>query len=199
MHARTLHVLHNARNQHVFAVANRVDLHLRAHQVMVHQHWVFVRRLHRAFHVVAQLLLVVHNFHRAATQHVTRAHHARVRHVRRRLHGVFRVRHAMPFRARNITAGQQLIEALAVLRTVNAVHTAAQNLDATFMQRPGQIDGRLPAKLHDDAQRLFLVQYVQHVFYSQRLKVQPVRRVKIRGHGFGVAVDDDGLKSEFLQ
>ena len=67
------------------------------------------------------------------------------------------------------------------------------------MQGGRQIDGRLSAELDDNAFRLFLVDDVEHIFRGQRFKIQSVGDIKVRGYGFRVVVDDDGLDAHFLE
>ena len=56
-----------------------------------------------------------------------------------------------------------------------------------------ELQRRLAAVLHDHADRLFLVDDLEHVFQRQRLEVQAVGGVVVGRHGLRVAVDHDGL------
>jgi hypothetical protein len=61
------------------------------------------------------------------------------------------------------------------------------------LQVERQLQRRLAAVLHDDADRLFLVDDLQHVFQRHRLEVEAVAGVVVGRHGLRVAVDHDGL------
>ena len=58
------------------------------------------------------------------------------------------------------------------------------------MEELGQLNGRLTAEGHDHAHGLFHLDDVHHVFLGKGLKVKPVGRVIVCGHGFRVIVDD---------
>ena len=78
VHAGLLDVLHDAADQHVLAVADRIDVHLDGDvEEPVEQHRAVVGHLHRVVHVGAQVVLVVDDFHGAAAEHVGRPHHQR--------------------------------------------------------------------------------------------------------------------------
>ena len=66
-------------------------------------------------------------------------------------------------------------------------------------KRHRQLERRLAAELHDHAVGLFPLDDVHHVFHGQRLEIELVRSIVIGAHGFGVAVDHDGLKAFFLE
>src|SRR3546814_10909744 len=73
--------------------------------------------------------------------------------------------------------------------------SGAEDRDAGLFQRLRELERRLAAELDDHpdqfALRLFDVQDFQHVLGRQRFEIEPVRRVVIGRHGFGVAVDHD--------
>ena len=78
MHAGLLDVLHDAADEHVLAVAHRIDVDLDGEiEKAVEQHRAVVRDLHRIGHVLAQIVLVEHHLHGAAAEHVARPHDQR--------------------------------------------------------------------------------------------------------------------------
>ena len=88
MHAGLLDVLHDAADQHVLAVAHRIDVDLDGEvEEAVEQHRAVVRDLDRLAHVLAQVVLVEHHLHGAAAEHVARPHHQREADLARQLHG----------------------------------------------------------------------------------------------------------------
>ena len=87
-----------------------------------------------------------------------------------------------------------MLKPLAVLGKVNGIGRGADDGNACRLQRPGQLQGRLPAVLDDDAVRFLHVHDLQHVFKRQRLEIEAVRGIEIGGHRLRVAVDHDGLE-----
>ena len=76
MHPGLLDVLHDGADQHAFAVADRVHVHLRGvGEEPVEQHRRVVRDLDRLAHVALEVLLLVHDLHRAPAEDVARTHH----------------------------------------------------------------------------------------------------------------------------
>ena len=63
-------------------------------------------------------------------------------------------------------------------------------------QAVGEVQRGLAAKLHDDAEQILvlLLADVEHVFEGERLEVELVTGVVVRGDGLGVGVDHDGLE-----
>ena len=92
---------------------------------------------------------------------------------------------------------QQVLKAFAVFGQINRVGRGAKDRNAFFVQRIGQFQRGLAAKLHDHAVQgaVFLLdpQDFQHMFKRQRFEIQPVRGVIIGGNRFRVAVDHDGF------
>ncbi len=98
---------------------------------------------------------------------------------------------------------EQLLEAPAVLGEVDGIGRGAEDRDAGFLERRGELQRRLAAELHDDAQQpalaLLDAHQLDHVLGGQRLEIEPVRGVVIGRHGLRVAVDHDGLEAGLLE
>ncbi len=78
MHAGLFDVFHDAADQHVLAVADRIDVHLDGQiQKAIQQHRAVIRHLHGVDHVLAQVILVEHHLHCPAAQDVARPNHQR--------------------------------------------------------------------------------------------------------------------------
>ena len=75
----------------------------------------------------------------------------------------------------------------------------ADDRHARGRKRPGQVQRRLPAKLHDHSVGLHPVADVQHVLGRQRLEEQQVAGVVIGTDRFGVRVDHDRLDAHLAQ
>ena len=94
---------------------------------------------------------------------------------------------------------QKRIKFFPVLGSVDVCQLCAQNREPGRLHVFGQLDGRLPAKLHHHAVGLLHIQHIEHLFGGQRLKIQPIGSVKVRRYGFRVVVDDHGVVARFFQ
>jgi len=94
---------------------------------------------------------------------------------------------------------QEFLEPLAVFGDVDGFGAGADDGYAVGFQRTRKLQGRLATVLDDHAERLFLVDDLQHVFERERLKIEAIRRVVVGGHRLRVAVDHDGLKAVLAQ
>ncbi len=70
---------------------------------------------------------------------------------------------------------------------------------AQIIERFRQLNGGLPAELHDCAVGLFHFDNVGDVFGGQRFKIQLVGNIEVRGNGFGVVVDNNRLTARFFE
>ena len=133
MHARLLDVLHDAADHDIRAVADRIDVDLdRIVQEAVEQHRRIVRHLDRFAHVALEIALVVDDFHRAAAEHVRRAHHQRIADRFGRLHRLFLGARGAVRRLLQLQPVQQLLEALAILGHVDHVGRRADDRHAVL-------------------------------------------------------------------
>ena len=142
---------------------------------------------------------MVHHLHAPASQHIGGAHHHRITDAvgdfQRLLHrgGHSRLGHGNP----------QLVhhgpEQISVLRQIYDLRRCPQNAHAVFLQLRRQIQRRLSPELGNDAHGFFLPIDTEHILQSQRLKIQFVGGIVIRGHRLRITVDDDGLKAQLLQ
>ena len=67
------------------------------------------------------------------------------------------------------------------------------------VERLRECDGGLPAEGDHDADGLLDVDDLQHVLGRERLEIQPVGGVVVRGDGLGVVVDDDDVVAHGLE
>ena len=200
MDARTLDVFHHTRNEEVLAVADGVHLALGAHQVFVHQHR--VRHIHMAGddgHVFPHIVLIVGDDHILSAQHVGRTQQHRVAQLCAGGQCLLTGEHRVALRARNAALFQQRVETLPVLRLVDGVRTGAQNLHTQLCQVFCQLDGRLAAELHHTGPWLFRGDDMLHAFFRERVEIQTVAGIEVRGDGLGVVVDDDSLAAVAFQ
>ena len=141
----------------------------------------------------------MHHFHRAATQHVARAHHQRIADLARMGQGFLGAACGAVRRLLQAEGIDQLLEALAVFGEVDRIRRGADDRHAVGFQRLRQLERRLAAVLHDHADRLLELDDLQHVFQRERLEVQAVGGVVVGRDGFRVAIDHDGLEPVFAQ
>ena len=195
MHAGFLDVLHDAADQHVaFGVGDDVDVDFAGMiEEAVEQHRRGFGDAHGLADVARKIGVVVHDLHRAAAEHVARAHDERIADLARERERFVGVARDAVRRLRQPELVDELLETLAILGEVDRIGRRADDRRAGGFERARELQRRLAAVLHDEALRLFLVDDLQHVFERQRLEVQAVGRVVVGRHGFRIAVDHDRL------
>ena len=194
MHAGLFDVFHHAADEDALAVAQAIDIDLdRIVEEAVEQHRRIVGDLDRFAHVAFEVFLFVHDFHRAAAQHIARTHDERITDlVGERERIGFGARGAVG-RLAQLQLDQQLLKAFAVFGDVDRFGRGADDGHAIGFERFGELERGLAAVLHDHTRGLFLVYDLEHVFERQRFEVQAVGSVVIGRDGFRVAIDHDGL------
>ena len=126
MHAGLFDMLHDAGDKDLGAVANGVHVDLgRTAQVLVDQHRAVAGHLHSMSDVAGQLLVVAHDLHGPAAQHVRRTDHHRVADLMGRRLGLLGRAGDGVDGLLQPDAVQQLLEALAVFGEVDGVRTGA--------------------------------------------------------------------------
>ena len=93
----------------------------------------------------------------------------------------------------------QIGELLAVFGQIDGIHRRPDDRDTGIVQPASQVQRSLPAELHDHTVGLFHIHDVHHVLKSQRLEIQSVGDVVIRGDCFRVGIDHDRLIAQLLQ
>ena len=201
MHAGLLDVLHDAADQHLSAVADRVDVHFdRVVQEAVEQHRRIVGNLHRFAHVALEIALLVHDLHRAPAQHVAKA--------------------APPADSRSPAPAPAPPRRCARCGWAAASapswsssfwkrsRSSAQSIKSGVVPMIGtpfasrsraSLSGVCPPNCTITPERLLDRDDLEHVLQRQRLEVQPVGSVVVGGDGLRVAVDHDGLEAVFAQ
>ena len=118
-----------------------------------------------------------------------------VRGLQRLVHTV----HGMALGTGDLISFQQCVKLFPVFRHVDALAGGAQDGHTPGIQEFCQVDGGLTAKCHDNAYGLLHFDDVHHVFLRQRLEIQTVRGVVVRGNGLGVVVDDHDFIPQLLK
>ena len=193
MNAGLLDVLHDRTDQDIAAIGDGIDVDLdRVLNKAVDQRG-------RTDVAVAQGGLVVTDAHRAATEHVRRAHEYRIADA---VGDLDRLLHAIgdrPVGSLQTRAVEQLAEAQAILGEVDALERGAEDRHALLQQALRQPQRRLAAELHHHADRVLACDHLEHVLDRERLEVQTIRRVVVGADGLGVAVDHHRRVAEATQ
>ena len=186
---------------HVVAVADGVDVDLdRVVQEPVEQHRRIVRHLHRLAHVALEVALLVHDLHRAAAEHVRRAHHHRIADLlappRSPRPRCARCRWA----AAAARAGAASAGSARGPRRVDHVGRRADDRHAVRLEVARELERRLAAELHDHARTASRRATISSTSSSvSGSKYSRSRGVVVGRHGLRVAVDHDGLEAVFAQ
>ena len=188
MHTRLLDVLHDRADVGLEPVGDRVDVDLeRALDEAVDQH----RALDRA-----EIVRGVADAHRAPTEHVRGTDQDRKADPlgdRARLRGRAR---DPPLRTPDAEPVEKSAEALAILGQVDGVERRPDDRVARGFEPARELQRRLAAELDRDAVGLLPLAHREHFLQPERLEVEPVGGVVVRGDGLRVAVHHHGLVAE---
>ena len=177
-----------------------IDIHFRrVFQEPVDEDGTVLRECDRLAHVAADHLLVIGDHHRAAAEHIARAHENRITQAAGDGASFLDVGRRSIRGRRDLQLVEQLAEQLSIFRQVDVLGIRADDRHPGTFQRQRQVQRGLAAELHDETVRLLRVADVEHVFERQRLEVEPVAGVVVGRYGFRVAVDHDRLDAELLQ
>ena len=191
MDAGLLDVLHDRADVRVGSVAERVDVDLdRVLEEAVDEQ----PPAHNGR--FANRLGVVADAHAAPAEHVGRPHQHRVADPFRDLDRFVRGARRAPGRHLDSELAAERRKALAVLGEVDGLERRAQDPETGGLDRPRELQRRLPAELDHDSLRLFPLADREHLLRAERLEVEPVRRVVVGRDGFRVAVHHHRLVAE---
>ena len=199
MNTRSLNVLHNAGDKNVLAVANRVNLKLYAHHILVDKHRVFDFLRQNDFHIFFHVRFVERDNHILPAKNVARTEQNRVADALSRLESLFFGKNSKTARTIDVQLFAQIFKSFAVFCKVNSVGTCSQDFYSLVVQELCELYRRLSAKSDNNANRLFGINHAHHVFGSERLKIKAVRCVEIGRNGFGVVVNRNHVVAEPFQ
>lgn len=202
--AGLLDVLHDAAEVELGAVVERVHVDLdRVVKEAVDEHRPRGADLRRLLDVRGEAGLVVHDLHAAAAEHVRRADEDGVADLVGDGLGLGERGGGAVLRRGQAGLGEHAAEGAAVLGGVDGLGRGAHDRHAVVLQGLREAQRGLAAELDDDARDrpcLCLgVDDLQDVLERERLEVQPVGGVVVRGDGLGVAVDHHGLVARVAQ
>ena len=122
--------------------------------------------------------------------------------------GIFNAKHSRARRLRDTDAVEEFFEAAAVLGDVDRFGRRADDRCGGVVQRPREVNCRLPAELHDRWRHLaaafgaissLVLQNVADRFFVERLEVQAVAGVEVRRDRFRVGVHHDRAVTGLVQ
>src|SRR6266850_1648971 len=195
-----LDVLLNTGNHASRFVGKGVDIKLRRLlEKLIDQHWTVRSKSNRIAHIFFETFLVVDNRHGSSAQYITGTHQNGITNptgncsclLHRGSHAVFGLRDTEIF--------QQCSKSFAILGQIDRIRRGSDNFHTRILQAHRQIQGCLPAKLHNHSFRLFYVYDVHHIFERQRLEIETIRCVVVGRDGLRIAIDHDRLESGFVQ
>ena len=181
MHARTLDMLHDTRNVHMLSITDRIDLHFLTDDIFINQNWcIMADFLYCRCHIDTQIVIVVYDFHRTSAQYIGWTHQYRISDTVGDAHRFLYLYCGFPLRLRDVQLMQHFLKFMAILCTVDVFQRGSQDFNTALHQLISQIDGRLSAKLHHNAQRLFQINDMHDILNRQRFKVQLIGNRIIR-------------------
>ena len=131
-------------------------------------------------HIILHSIVVVNDFHAASAQDIGRPHHDRITDLVRYFGGfLYSGRHS-GLRHGDPELVHHEAELITVFSQVDHFGLCAENADTVRFEVGSQVQRCLTAELSDDADRFLLIVDRQHVFESERLKIQLIGCVIIR-------------------
>ena len=199
MNTSSLNVLHNSRNQNIFAVADTVNFKLSSHHVLVNQNRIFNSLSQNNLHIFFYVGIVEGNNHVLTAQNVRRTQQNRVAQLFCCSQSFFGIHDCKSLRTLNLEFFTKFFKTLAVFGQVDCVSTCTKNWDSLLRKEVCKLDCCTAAKGNYNCNRLFCVDNAHNVFRSERFKIESVCGVKVGRNGFRVVVDDCNLVAKFFQ
>src|ERR1035437_9071796 len=199
-----LDVLPDAADHDVFAVRERVHIDFnRVFQKLIDQDGAVLRILDGLLHVLLNRIFVVGNDHGSPSEDIRRTNQHRESDLLRRFDRLFDRGHHGAGSLRDVEFLEQFPEALAVFGEINRFWRGADDVDAGGFEWQREIERRLTAELHNDADRRAAGSFVladgEHVFERERFEVEAVAGVVIGGDRLRIAVDHDSFVAILAQ
>ena len=116
----------------------------------------------------------MHYLHGPTNQHIARTNHQRVAQGSRLFQRLRLSPRSCVGRLTQTEGMKQLLEALAVLCSVNHVGRGSDDGNTIGLQIEREFQWRLTPVLHDHAHGLFLVDDLQHILKRERLEIQAI-------------------------
>src|SRR5690606_34136510 len=140
----------------------------------------------------------IDDLHRSPAKHIGRADKDRISDVACNLRRFRSGNRSFAERLWNPELPKGLFELVPVFRAVEVFKRRAEDIYAACLKGIRQVDGRLSAKLYDDALWLLEIDDRHDIFDRKRLKVELVGNGEVGRYRFRIVVDDDRLVTGFL-
>ena len=163
MHASTLDVLHNARNQDIGTVTYGVDLDFLTYNIFIYKDRMILRDLVDDADEFVNIVVVDADLHTLSAKNVGRSYQNRIAQVISCFLCFLSGKYSMSGRSRDLAFLQDLIEELTVLCCVHILCRSTKNRNPHLHQGLGQLDGSLSTELNDSAVRLLNVYNALHI------------------------------------
>ena len=204
MDAGFFDVLHDAADDDVFAVGERVHVNFDGvFEEVVDEDGAVLGIFDGLFHVADDGFFVVGDDHGASAEHVRRTDEHGIADFGGSGDGLFERRGHGAGGLRDAEFVEQLAETLAVFGEVDVFGRGADDFDACGFQREREVERSLSAELDDysdlGACRSFVLADGEDVFDGERFEVEAVAGVVVGGNRLGIAVDHDGFVAVFAQ
>ena len=193
VYAGPLDQFHNAGDENIDAVADRVHFHFFAPYILVHKDRLVGVDLNGSLKIFVQFFLLADDLHGAAAQDKAGPHQDGVADLSGGPDPRLNRRDRMPFGLRDLQLLQKLFKAVPVFRPLDGVAVCADDPDAPLVKGLRQVDGCLSAKGRNDAPGLFHRDHIHHVLDGQRLEIEFVGAGVVRGHRLRIVIDNDRL------
>src|SRR5208337_2487270 len=193
-------MLHHAADDGPRAVADGIDIDLDGiFQELIDQNRVLGAGLDSFGHVTVETVLIVDDFHGAATKDEAGANHHWIADTFGNPPRLFTTGGRSVGRLPQPETFDHQTEPLTVLGQVDALGASADDWHTFRLERLGQIERGLTAELDDYPLGLDPLADVEHVLDRERLEEQAVRGVVVGADGLGVGVDHHHLEAVGLE
>ena len=198
MNAGALHQLHDAGQENLFTIADGIHLRFLAYHILVNQHGLGVVHRKGILQIPFQHFPLGNDFHGSAAQHKAGAHQHRIADAVGGANAFFQGGDCLTGGVGDVQRLDNSVKSIPVLGLFDGSAVRSNDVHAPVVEALRQIHRGLAAQGDNDPLRVLQMDDVHHVLCRQRLKVQLVRRGVVRGDGFGVVVDDNGLIAHLL-
>ena len=187
MHASLFDVFHHAGNDHIFSIADAVDVNLNGiFEESVDQHRLSLCNGKGLGNVPFKLDIVVANLHRPATKHKAGTHQRGIPNSRNLPAGLLQCPRNATGRLLELQTIEELAKFFSIFGLFNRIDRSADDRQTGRCQRPGKIQRRLSTELYDHAIGIDAIGNVEHVLAGERLKEEHVAGIVVRADRFGV-------------
>ena len=198
MDTGTLDQFHDTGNKDIDTIANCVDFHLFALDILIHKDRLIFVDLNSRLQIMTQLLLIGNDLHRSAAQHEAGANQNRIANRSCSSNTILDLGNGFTLRLRNIQLLQDLLKAVTVFSLLDCCAISTNDLNTTICQRLCQIDRSLTTQRSDNTFRIFKLDDVHNILRSQRLEVQLICSSVVSRNSLRVIVDNNSFIAGIL-